>query len=183
MGDDVEANLALANIYEREYRATARETLLESSNQAIRWVLAAKGTTVAERAEALALHGRNLKTMWRARFAGQTDPVMARQQAVDGRAWQSYLSYREAFECDLNAFYPGVAALQMGHVLQLLAQLPAWRNLFKGDKLQADRARQDLETELPGSDQRGVGLHQACYQNSQIRIGYGPTSRTLTSCF
>jgi hypothetical protein len=148
-GDDVEANLALANMYEREYRATDRETLLESSNQAIRWVLAAKGTTAPQRAEALALQGRNLKTMWRARFAGQTDPVVARQQAVDGRAWQSYQSYREAFECDLNAFYPGVAALQMGHILQLLAQLPTWRNLFRGDRLQADRARQDLETELP----------------------------------
>ena len=149
MNDDVEANLALANLYEREYRTSGRETLLESSNQAIRWVLGAEDTTAPQRAEALALQGRNLKTLWRARFAGQTDPVIARQQAVDGRAWQSYLSYREAFECDLNAFYPGVAALQMGHILQLLAQLPTWRNLFRGDKLQADRARQDLETELP----------------------------------
>jgi hypothetical protein len=148
-GDDIEANLALANLYEREYRATNRETFLESSNQAIRSVLAAKGTTAPLRAEALALQGRNLKTMWRTRFAAATDPVVARQQAVDGRALQSYQSYREAFECDLNAFYPGVAALQMGHILQLLAELPTWRNLFKGDRLQADRARQDLETELP----------------------------------
>lgn len=149
VGDDVEANLALANLYERDYRATNRESLLESSNQAIRWVLGAEGTTAPERAEALALQGRNLKTLWRSRFAGETDPAIARQQAVDGRAWQSYQSYREAFECDLNAFYPGVAALQMGHILQLLAQLPTWRLLFKGDRVRADRARQDLDSELP----------------------------------
>jgi hypothetical protein len=149
VGDDVEANLALANMYEREYRDTNRETLLESSNQAIRWVLAAEGATVTERAEALALQGRNLKTLWRAKFAGQTDADAARQLAVDGQALRSYQSYREAFECDLNAFYPGVAALQMGYILQLLAQLPTWRNLFRGDRVQAERARQDLETELP----------------------------------
>ena len=148
-GDDVEANLALANLYEREYRTSGRATLLESSNQAIRSVLSAEDTTAAQRAEALALQGRNLKTLWRALFADENDPAVARKKAVDGRALQSYQSYREAFECDLNAFYPGVAALQMGHILQLLAQLPAWRNLFRGDKLQADRARQDLETELP----------------------------------
>ena len=42
-----------------------------------------------------------------------------------------------------------MAALQLGHILLLLAALPGWRNLFKGNKVQADRARQDLETELP----------------------------------
>jgi hypothetical protein len=37
----------------------------------------------------------------------------------------------------------------MGHILQLLAALPGWRNLFRGNTLQADRARHDLEDELP----------------------------------
>ena len=77
------------------------------------------------------------------------DPAAARQQALDATGAGVVPVVPRAFECDLNAFYPGLAALQMGHILQLLAQLPAWRNLFKGDKLQADRARQDLETELP----------------------------------
>jgi len=149
VSDDIEANLALANLYERLYRVSGRQTLLESSNQAIRSVLDAEDRTAPQHAEALALQGRNLKTLWRARFADQTDPVIARQLAVDGRALQSYQSYRAAFECDLNAFYPGLAALQMGHILQLLAQLPTWRNLFMGDRVRADRARQDLELELP----------------------------------
>ena len=146
---DIEANLALANLYERQYRINGNEALLESSNQAIRRVLDAESCSVAQRAEALALEGRNLKTMWRARFAGMTDPVAARQAALDARALQSYNSYRKAFYCDLNAFYPGVAALQMGYILLLLAALPTWRNLFKGNKKDADRAREDLESELP----------------------------------
>jgi len=149
IGADVEANLALANLYEREYRSSGRETLLESSNQAIRQVLDGESSTPAQRAEALALEGRNLKTLWRARLKGAADPAAARQQGLDARALQSYESYRRAFYCDLNAFYPGLAAQQMGHVLLLLAALPGWRNLFKGNKVQADRARQDLETELP----------------------------------
>ena len=146
---DIEANLALANLYERQYRINGNEALLESSNQAIRRVLDAESCSVAQRAEALALEGRNLKTMWRARFAGMADPVAARQAALDARALQSYNSYRKAFYCDLNAFYPGVAALQMGYILLLLAALPTWRNLFKGNKKDADRAREDLESELP----------------------------------
>ena len=147
--DDIEANLALANIWERQYRANKRETLLESSNQAIRKVLDSERCTPAQRAEALALEGRNLKTMWRARMANAADTAAARQQALDARALQSYESYRSAFECDLNAFYPGLAALQMGHILRLLAELPGWRNLFKGDKRRAERAREDLANDLP----------------------------------
>ncbi len=148
-GDDIEANLALANVYERQYRGSKRETLLELSNQAIRKVLESDRCTPAHRAEALALEGRNLKTLWRAQLVGAADPAAARRQALDARALQSYESYRSAFECDLNAFYPGLAALQMGHVLRLLSELPGWRNLFKGDKRQAERAREDLANDLP----------------------------------
>ena len=146
---DVEANLALANLTERQYRGSGREALLEASNQAIRQVLAAERRTPAQHAEALALEGRNLKTLWRARLAGAADAAAARQQGLDARALQSYESYRRAFYCDLNAFYPGLAALQMGHILLLLSELPAWRNLFKGNRVQAERARADLQTDLP----------------------------------
>ncbi len=149
VGADVQANLALANVYERAYRASRKETLLELSNQAIRQVLVAEQTTAAQRAEALALEGRNHKTLWRARLAGANDPAQALLLGLDVRARLSYQSYRAAFEMDLNAFYPGIAALQMGRILQLLATLPQWRNLFKGDRVQADRSREDLEAELP----------------------------------
>jgi hypothetical protein len=149
VGTNVEADLALASLYERAYRIGKQETLLESSNQAIRRVLDAAQTAPAQRAEALALEGRNLKTLWRSRFDGSSDSVATLQLAIDARALQSYQSYRDAFEIDLNAFYPGLAALQMGTILLRLAALPGWRNLFKGNRLLADRARQDLEVDLP----------------------------------
>lgn len=146
---DIEANLALSNLYEREYRASGREALLESSNQAIRRVLDAERASLAQRAEALALEGRNLKTLWRARLAGAEGPEIALQRGLDARALQAYDSYKGAFQCDLNAFYPGLAALQMGHILLRLSELSGWRTLFKGNKMWADRAREDLKCELP----------------------------------
>jgi hypothetical protein len=146
---DVEANLALANLYERGFRESRREVLLESSNQAIRQVMGAQRVTLAQQAEALALQGRNMKTLWRARFDGAADPAEARRLGLDARALHSYDSYRRAFYRDLNAFYPGLAALQMGTLLRLLADEPGWRNLFKGDKVRATRAREDLDAELP----------------------------------
>ena len=149
---DIEASLALANLYEREYRASravSRGALLEASNQAIRQVLDNDRSLPSQRAEAHALEGRNLKTLWRSRFENLDAPTAVLAQALDSRALQSYESYRSAFAFDLNAFYPGLAALQMGHILQLLAAQPGWRNLFKGNKMAADRARQDLHTDLP----------------------------------
>ncbi len=147
--DDIEANLALANIYERQSRANGRETLLEASNQAIRKVLESEDCSIAQRAEALALEGRNLKTLWRAAIESAPDVSAARSRAIDARALKSYRSYRDAFSCDLNAFYPGLAALQMGHILLMLSKLPEWRNLFKGDEKQSRRVREDLEDDLP----------------------------------
>ncbi|MGQ0801354.1 MAG: tetratricopeptide repeat-containing protein [Pseudomarimonas sp.] len=146
---DIEANLALANIYERLHRSDGRETWLEKSNQAISRVLQSSGLKVAVEAEALGLQGRNLKSAWRTRLNGVADPLQALKLALDARVRQSYESYRRAFECDLNAFYPGVAALQMGHILLQLADLPEWRNLFKGNAKQAGRAREDLQSEIP----------------------------------
>jgi hypothetical protein len=148
-GGDIEANLALANIYERQYRKLQRATLLAASDQAIDKVLEAKQTSPAQRAEARTLEGRNAKTLWRARFDGISDPAEARQKALDGKALTAYRAYRAAFECDLNNFYPGLAALQMGRILRELANLPAWPNLFKGKKKDADRAREDLDSDLP----------------------------------
>ena len=147
--NDIEANLALANIYERLYRRERREALLAASDQAINRVLAEQRVGTRDRAEALALQSRNAKTLWRARFDGVADPAEARQKAIDGKALEAYRSYRDAFQRDLNKFYPGLAALQMGVLLRTLADLPSWHNLFKGNKKDADRAREDLHAELP----------------------------------
>ena len=146
---DIEAHLALSNVYERRYRSEQRESLLASSDQALEKVLAAPRLSSRDRAEALALQARNAKTLWRSRFESLADPAEARKRALDGKALEAYHAYREAFECDLNKFYPGLAALQMGAILSELASSPTWSNLFKGKKKEADRAREDLATEMP----------------------------------
>ncbi len=146
---DVQACLALANLLERQYRVLASDALLEASNQMIERVLGNPGAQRSQRAEALALQARNHKTLWRHRFAHAGDAAAARPLAMDPRARLSYEAYLKAFECDLNAFYPAVAALQMGRVLQQLATEPAWPNLFRGDKRAARRWSEDLDEQLP----------------------------------
>lgn len=146
--DDVAANLALANLFERKYRVSDNEVLLEKSNQAIRRVLAAKSLSQESAGEALALEARNLKSLWRRRLTKATDSDAALQAGLDARAWQSYESYRAAFDCDLNNFYPGLAALQMGHIVRRLADLPGWAGML-GGSLKAQRALEDLELDLP----------------------------------
>jgi len=147
--DDIEANFALANICERRYRQDHRETWLESSNQAIRRVLDSDRLTEANRAEALALQGRNLKTLWRLQLDGATDVADAQQRGLNRRLWEAFRSYRDAFDCDLNAFYPGINTLQVGHILLQLSNLPGWRRLFSTDARKAESEVAGLRADLP----------------------------------
>ncbi|AUT74388.1 tetratricopeptide repeat-containing protein [Paraburkholderia hospita] len=147
--DDVEPNLALANIYERISHKTSQARLLEASNQCIRSVLANTRTPLPERAEALALHGRNLKTLWRVEFRDAATREERRTRALDGKLRESFEAYRRAFYVDLNSFYPGIAALQMGTILRSFADDPAWSDLFEGNETEARRYKEDLDTQLP----------------------------------
>ena len=146
---DLDANLSLANILERLYRVNLRPALLEASNQAIERVLGVKGLSPKHQAEALALQGRNLKTLWRLGLEKLESVDERRARAIDNKLLQSYEAYLGAFRVDLNGFYPGIAALQAGHVLLSLSSEAAWRNMFGRDALRARRLREDLEQELP----------------------------------
>jgi hypothetical protein len=146
---DIEPNLALANIYERIYRENLQPSLLEASNQAIRRVLDSPKTALKDRAEALALHGRNLKTLWRLEFKGGASVDRRRAIALDGKLLDSFDAYRQAFLADLNAYYPGISALQMGTILRSFADEAAWVNLFQGNEKNAQRYKEDLDSDLP----------------------------------
>jgi len=146
--NDVKANLALNNIYERLYRDEKRPVLLEYSTQAIDRVLKIESLKAGERAEALALQGRNLKTLWRLDFERLETLEQRRAAALDIRLKQSYEAYRDAFYFDLNHFYPGLAALQMGVILRELSSSPAWPNLFELDSDAAEQYRKDLLRQL-----------------------------------
>ncbi|WP_028999648.1 tetratricopeptide repeat-containing protein [Azohydromonas australica] len=106
---ELEANLALANVYERLYRQQRKPALLESSNQAVQRTLGCPDLRAGERAEATALRARNLKTLWRRQFEGLPTLQQRRAAALSVHARDAYAAYLEAFQLDLNSFFPGVA--------------------------------------------------------------------------
>ena len=88
---DIDANLALANIYEREFQRGLQHGLqhdkLALSDQAIGRVLGRAGVTPKQRAEAEALQGRNCKTLWRSAFAALGTVEARRAAALDRARW------------------------------------------------------------------------------------------------
>lgn len=146
---DVDANFALANIYERLYREQGRPDLIQRSDDAIARVLDAKRITRNQRAEALALRGRNQKTRWRLRFENLETVDDRRKSALNPDLIESYKSYREAFFQDLNHFYPGLAALQMGSLLVDLSELDDWYDAFTNDR-EADNYKDTVRAEVQG---------------------------------
>lgn len=147
-GEDLEANLALASLYERLYKQSGDPGRLEQSNQAIARVQASPGLSAAHQAEARALEGRNLKTLWRLDFAKAPTLEARRERALDRKAIESYEAYREAYKADLNQFFPGLAALQMGRILLSLAREPGFASLFEDDPRTAQRYAEDLDADL-----------------------------------
>ena len=146
--NDIAANLGLANIYERMYQDTNDPSLIESSDQAIERVIGNNSTSRRERTEALALKGRNQKTRWRLEFK-QLETVEERRKAAMNRALiRSYKAYHNAFFADLNHFYPGLNALQMGTILSDLAETDAWYDAFPSDS-EAESCRRQIEREVP----------------------------------
>ena len=146
--DDIAANLAAANIYERTYRKSGQLSYLEVSDQAIDRVLANPATSRKQRAEARALKARNYKTRWRTELDKLGSAEDRRQEALKPSLIDCYEAYREAYFADLNHFYPGLNALQVGTILLELAQTDAWSDLFNDDKA-AGRYREDLQEMVP----------------------------------
>jgi hypothetical protein len=135
--NDIPANLALANLYERRYRRDKKPEWLEMSNQAIARVLVNVRTSAQQRAEAQALNGRNAKTLWRLDFENLPDMTQRRSQATNAGLLKSYEYYRAAYLYDLNHFWSGLAALQMAAIAKALSGDSDWENLFDD----ADRAQ------------------------------------------
>jgi len=152
--NDVDANLALANVFERQSRERVRPSaqraqLLASSDQALQRVLENPSSSRAQRSEALALKGRNQKTHWREGLSNSTDLNERRKQALKRTLSECYESYLAAFQDDLNQFYPGVAAVQVGTILLSLSGDSGWKGLFSNDRA-ARNYREELEEQLPG---------------------------------
>jgi hypothetical protein len=144
-GDNIHANLALANIYERLHRDMKKPELLKASDQAIERVLASQDVTSTDRVEALALKGRNQKTQWRLEFEDLQSVAERRQAAMNQALREAYEAYRAAFYQDLNHFWSGLAALQMGTIFLDLSEGgdDLWKSTFDDDA-RADNYRREL---------------------------------------
>lgn len=142
---NVATDLALANIYERLYRDEGKLEILTSSEQAIKRVLDRKDITVQNRAEARALQGRNQKTRWRHGFENLPSVEERRRAAMSGGALHAcYEAYRNAFYEDLNHFYSGINALQMGTTFLDLSKGDNhqwWYSFDKKDRAEAERQK------------------------------------------
>jgi hypothetical protein len=145
--DDLDANFALANIYERGYRQSQRPELLEQSDQAIQRALRALSSSGRRRAEVMTLAARNEKTRWRLEFAHLPSVEERRSAAVNKLLLRAYQGYRKAYLEDLNHYWSGLAALQMGVVLLDLSALAAWSSLFANDRA-AQAFKDDLQAEV-----------------------------------
>ena len=157
--DDVGANLALANVFERMYRESENEKDLTRSDHAIDRVLEAPELNDADRAEALALRGRNFKSRWRLAFENLDTLNQRRGAAANKLLRRSYEAYYNAYRLDLNHFYSGMAALQMCALALDLATEGTWVNSFETDDAALDYTRilekqmQTLQSAVPLSIQ------------------------------
>lgn len=147
---DAATNLMLANLYERLYRESRQPELLTLSDQAIARAVADGGADRRERVEAHALRARNAKTRWREEFEALGTPEARRTTAMSQRLCETYEAYRDAYDEDLNGFYPGLATVQMGEILLHLSSDPAapWRASFETDE-DADAYRAGVAREVP----------------------------------
>jgi hypothetical protein len=130
--NDVPANLALANVYERQYRRDKTPETLQISEQAIERVLSRSALmTAVQRAEAFGLKGRNQKTVWRLGFEAIDDLAARRTKATNRALRNAYQAYRSAYLIDLNHFWPGLAALQLAWIaLDLSRDKANWQASF-----------------------------------------------------
>jgi tetratricopeptide (TPR) repeat protein len=137
--DDLEANNALANLHERQYRQEKRPELLAASDQAIKRVLANERVSWADRTEALSLMGRNAKTRWRMEFEAIQDIAGRRKAATNRQLIAAYDGYRRAYSGDLDHFWSGLAALQMCAIAKNLANEEQWEDSFDSEREARDK--------------------------------------------
>jgi len=132
--DDLAANLALPNIFERLYRKDEKPELLEQSNLAIARVLSSEKITAAQHAEANALKARNLKTLWRLDFQGGVDLGTRRRRAAGSRSlMETYEAYCNAYYGDLNHYWSELGALQQGTAALDLSSEDTWQDAFDNE--------------------------------------------------
>ena len=125
---DLEANIALANIYQRLDDLT-------SSNLALDRALKA-ATSPADLAEIHGQLGRNKKDLWTRSWSTAATTEEKARNAIDSPLlMEAYAQYLAAYRLDLNSYYPGLNALFLAVIiLELAARYPdVWSAPFGDD--------------------------------------------------
>jgi hypothetical protein len=144
---DPDANIALANLYERQYQREKREKrleLLSASDQAIKIVLGNNRATQEQRTEGLSLTGRNATMKWRQVFEDLPDLDKRRKAAVNRRLIEACNGYLGAYSSNLNHYSSGLAALQMCAIANSLADEDTWEDAFDDEKEAKDKKEELL---------------------------------------
>jgi hypothetical protein len=133
---DIETNQRLGTIYQRLGD-------LDASNQALARVLANKRATSSDRAEALALIGRNVKDHWRSTWSALQGDDAATTALQSPELMKAIDKYTRGFQEDLNSFYAGLNALSLLTIaVELGRRFPeVWEARFNS----ADEAKADLD--------------------------------------
>ena len=154
--DDVEANLALATIDQRQGDLAGAAASIER-------VTANGILTTRERAEARALAASNLKARWIAAWRALPETDRPRAALRSPLLHQALTAYHEAFLEDLDHYYSGINALALHTiVLDLARRVPAAWEVRFATEAEAGGALQTLQAQcarLAGTV--AVSLHAA----------------------
>ena len=72
--------------------------------------------------------------MWHVEFSDGGTTAEKRNRALNRLLKSCYETYRDAFTLDLNHYYSGLVAFQMGTILLDFASLDHWKSLFNSEK-------------------------------------------------
>jgi hypothetical protein len=144
---DLEANIALGNIYQRLDDLT-------SSSQALDRALKA-ATSPADLAEIHGQLGRNKKDLWTRSWSNAASDEEKARNAIDSPLlMEAYEQYLDAYRWDLKSYYPGLNALFLAVIiLELATRFPdQWSAPFVDDtsanlKLAEIRRKRDQITQ------------------------------------
>jgi tetratricopeptide (TPR) repeat protein len=161
---DPEANLILGSVHQRLGDLT-------QSDQCLQRVLENPVVRKEDRAEALALRGRNQKAMGRALWEDKDQAAKRASVIGKGLFVLARDSYEEGFKCNLDHFYSGLNALSLSVLLiELIGQeQEVWKETFDSDA-KAAQAEEDLKTsrdQLAGA----VGISLEAAEEADVNSG------------
>ena len=126
---EAEANQRLGTIYQRLGD-------LDASDQALQRVLSNPKVDRADRAEAMSLLARNIKARWYSHWSASAKDRTAAVALQAPELLKAYGKYKQAFQENLDSYYPGINALSLLTIaIELVKKLPEiWQNQYDTDE-------------------------------------------------